>query len=254
MDIYKRLSEKDENTISGEVRDETNEIASQIRYKSKFLTGIIGGKEVSITKHPYVLAVLINDRLKGAAVLLNKNWALTTAFNVLNNNAFSGGKTTTSKKIVRHPEYVGLWNDDLALIKLATPAIFSESVKSISIAESLPNEGTNAVVIGWGGKDYSFSTNGTLREAVVPVNHYETCKYKYQDIPEFTRTSFCTAIDDVGPCTHDLGDPLVFNKTVIGIFSGTFDCGSTKRPAVYADVTKYNEWINSVIKLKTNKL
>ncbi|XP_075223858.1 trypsin-like [Lycorma delicatula] len=218
------------------------------------------------------LSVLINDVLKGAATLLNQNWAITAAVNVFiifftvflylntsttsdqvtirsaSNNAFSGGNTTTLKEIVFHPNYGGLWKDDLALIKLATPANFSEGVKSISIAKSLPKQGTNAVVVGWGPKSYFSTTDGILREAVVPVMNYETCKQKYYPIFLFTDTSFCTAKDNVGPCPHDFGDPLVYKNKVIGIFSGSFDCGSTTYPAVYADVTQYNKWINKVIK------
>lgn len=64
--------------------------------------------------------------------------------------AYKGGKTYKVKDYHIYPNYNREWIYDVALIKLSKSLKFSKKVKPISLASSLPKNGTDAIVSGWG--------------------------------------------------------------------------------------------------------
>lgn len=46
-------------------------------------------------------------------------------------------------------------------------------------------------------------------------------------------------------CDEDLGHPLVYNKTLVGVLASAAGCNGS--PPVYTRVSEYQAWINKII-------
>lgn len=65
----------------------------------------------------------------------------------------SGGTVHTISQLVLHPQYDDpTLNNDVAVVRLSTPAVYSSTVQPISIAGTNYNvpDGTPVVTAGWG--------------------------------------------------------------------------------------------------------
>ncbi|XP_075222840.1 chymotrypsin-2-like [Lycorma delicatula] len=225
-----------------------------------YITGVYGGKNVTIDKAKYIGFMFSEGDSVGAVVILNKNWLLTVAFNLFGfqddqtyfivgrNNLKESGIKVYPKNFFTHPNYTGSWDYDIALIKLKESLKFSRKIKSISISSKLPSVGSETIFSGYG---YTNGTSGGyLQQARVPYLDYKGClpHYNSSSNAHFTKYSFCTLKDGVGPCLNDWGGPLVYKNKLIGIFAGSYGCASTTYPPVYTDVTQFKNWISKTIK------
>ncbi|XP_075222839.1 chymotrypsin-2-like [Lycorma delicatula] len=223
-----------------------------------YITGVYGGKNVTIDKVKYIGFMFSEDSSVGAVVILNKNWLLTVAYNLLGfqerdtyfivgSNTFNeSGIKVYPKKFFIHANYTGNWDYDIGLIKLKESLKFSVKIKSISISSKLPSVGSETIFSGYG---YTNGTKGGyLQQAGVPYLDYKGCLAHYSYTPDFTKYSFCTLKNGVGPCVYDWGGPLVYKNKLIGIFAGSIGCASTTYPPVYTDVTQFKNWISKTIK------
>ncbi|XP_075221423.1 chymotrypsin-1-like [Lycorma delicatula] len=278
---YVSAAQRKESTKSEEQFPQNiqyNKLEARLNYGEQrhFLSGIIGGKRVSIKSYPYAASVIIRSNHAGTAVVLNKNWVLTSAWVVLyedvsqvfvrggSNLVMANGQTSWVEKVIIHPNYTTTYAADIALIKLKKPFKFNKSLKAIKIYnQDLPGVNETAVVTGFGYSEskeisaalqenaYKFRHDGWLRAAYLKVIPYEKCKtdYYYQPNTTFSDLNFCTtATTTVGPCDYDYGAPLAYKKYLIGVFSGTPACANPTYPPVYTDIKKFKDWIKETIK------
>lgn len=99
--------------------------------------------------------------------------------------------------IIAHPHYnARLYSNDIAIIKLANPAEFTDYVRPICLWGDSPDFNTvvnkEGVVVGW-GFDETGKVTEALTQARMPVVSKDTCIYSF---PEFyskftTQKTYC---------------------------------------------------------------
>ncbi|XP_004600926.2 chymotrypsinogen 2-like [Sorex araneus] len=143
-------------------------------------------------------------------------------------------------------------NYDIALLKLATPARFSETVSAVCLpseADSFP-AGSVCATSGWGKTKYNnANTPDRLQQASLPLlANYECKKFWGNTI---TDLMVCAGASGVSSCMGDYGGPLVCQKdgawTLVGIVSFFSGVCSTSMPGVYSRVTELMPWVRQIL-------
>ncbi|KAF5922320.1 chymotrypsinogen B-like [Diceros bicornis minor] len=156
-------------------------------------------------------------------------------------------------EVFEHP----LWDqytvrNDIALLKLATPARLSETVSPVCLPRanaSFP-VGSRCATTGWGKTRYNANkTPDRLQQAVLPLLSNAECK-KYWGT-KIANVMICAGASGVASCMGDSGGPLVCQKdgawTLVGIVSwGSGRCLPFS-PGVYARVTEFIPWVREVM-------
>ncbi|XP_044616908.2 chymotrypsinogen 2-like [Equus asinus] len=159
-------------------------------------------------------------------------------------------------KVFEHP----LWDryavrNDIALLKLATPARLSKTVSPVCLPSanaSFP-AGSLCATTGWGKTRHNASkTPDKLQQAVLPLLSNTDCK-KYWG-SKIANSMVCAGASGVSSCMGDSGGPLVCQKdgtwTLVGIVSwGSSRCLPSS-PGVYARVTEFIPWVQEVLETK----
>ncbi|XP_057170195.1 chymotrypsinogen B-like [Ursus arctos] len=157
------------------------------------------------------------------------------------------------EEVFEHP----LWDraadtNDIALLKLATPALLSTTVSPVCLPSgnaSFP-AGSICATTGWGRTQYnSHKTPDKLQQAALPLLSNAECKQFWGS--KITDVMVCAGANGVSSCMGDSGGPLVCQKdgawTLVGIVSwGSSQCNPFS-PGVYARVTKFIPWLLEVL-------
>lgn len=106
--------------------------------------------------------------------------------------------------------------------------------------------GTPAVVSGWGRLSSGGDFPKQLQQVEVYTRDWDTCNSQYDS--RLTSNMLCAGSTAGGSdaCQSDSGGPLAAYGTLIGVVSFGLGCGDQGYPGIYADVTKYRPWINSI--------
>merc|ERR1712121_387751 len=159
----------------------------------------------------------------------------------------------TPAKVFTHPAWnPRTINNDIALIKLSTPARLGTNVSPVCLAEATDNyaPGMTCVTSGWGLTRYNApNTPNKLQQAALPLMSNEQCKKTWGS--NISDVMICAGADGATSCMGDSGGPLVCEKdnawTLVGIVSwGSSRC-STSTPAVYARVTELRGWVDQIL-------
>ncbi|KAK2913887.1 hypothetical protein Q8A67_002286 [Cirrhinus molitorella] len=162
-------------------------------------------------------------------------------------------QTINVGKTFKHPNYNSFTiNNDILLVKLATPAQLSAHVSPVCLAEttdSFPG-GMKCVTSGWGLTRYNAAdTPPLLQQAALPLLTNDECKTHWGS--NITDIMICAGASGVSSCMGDSGGPLVCEKngawTLVGIVSWGSSVCSTSTPAVYARVTELRAWVDQTI-------
>jgi len=166
-------------------------------------------------------------------------------------------------KIAKHPGWTYptkadssiSMDNDIAILKLATPISFSETVQPICLPSSTsdkPADEAFGIISGWG--DLYFQHNqgsDELRQVVVPVVNSDTCSQRYGGLD--AATSLCVGYNEggKGSCQGDSGGPLFFKRAqgyvLHGVVSRAVGCATSGFPTVFTRVSNYLDWINGKI-------
>ncbi|KAM6223166.1 chymotrypsinogen 2-like [Rhynchocyon petersi] len=156
-------------------------------------------------------------------------------------------------QVFKNPKYNAFTtNNDITLLKLATPASFSDTVSAVC----LPNEdddfpaGSLCATTGWGLTKYNNAhTPDRLQQAALPLLSNANCKTYWGT--KITDMMVCAGASGVSSCMGDSGGPLVCQKdgawTLVGIVSWGSGTCSTSRPGVYARVTGLLPWVHETL-------
>ncbi|XP_039112368.1 chymotrypsinogen B [Hyaena hyaena] len=156
-------------------------------------------------------------------------------------------------KVFKNPKFnMFTINNDITLLKLATPARFSRTVSAVC----LPSEsdsflpGTLCATTGWGlTKHTNAQTPDRLQQAALPLLSNTDCKKFWGS--KITDLMVCAGASGVSSCMGDSGGPLVCQKdgawTLVGIVSWGSSTCSTSMPGVYARVTKLMPWVQKIL-------
>eukprot|EP00727_Mastigamoeba_balamuthi_P003644 m51a1_g13277 putative serine protease 56 (603) ;mRNA; r:67-4095 len=166
----------------------------------------------------------------------------------------SAAKTSRAARIFVHPECdVEVMQNDLALVKLATPI---DGVPLSRIAPSDyadPRAGTKVWAIGWGTLYSGGHESAFLREVKLPVVGRGQCRALY-NTTTILDSALCAAYSEGGRDTWqgDSGGPLVHvgedgSAVQVGLTSWGYGCAWQGRPGVYTRISEFRGWIDSTM-------
>ncbi|KAK3597930.1 hypothetical protein CHS0354_042273 [Potamilus streckersoni] len=144
------------------------------------------------------------------------------------------------------------YSNDIAMLKLKERVPTDQYVRPVCIPDKTDNfDGMVCTISGWGAAFSGGSGTHNLYKANVPLLSNDVCTYLMdRPIPE---TEVCAGLKQGGvdTCQGDSGGPLVCFKDgvwkVTGIVSWGYACADAYQPGVYTRVTKYVDWIHSVL-------
>ncbi|XP_055477605.1 chymotrypsinogen B2 [Psammomys obesus] len=156
-------------------------------------------------------------------------------------------------KVFKNPKFnMFTVRNDITLLKLATPAQFSETVSAVCLPSANDDfpAGTLCATTGWGKTKYNAAkTPDKLQQAALPIVSTAECKQFWGS--KITDVMICAGASGVSSCMGDSGGPLVCQKdgawTLAGIVSWGSGVCSTSTPAVYARVTALIPWVQKIL-------
>ena len=236
---------------------------------------VIGGAPISVSAVPWQVAV-VTQTSRGTSLcggsLLSDRFVLTAAHCVANTSAaavtVSAATTVLNQPVIRRSVInIALapgWEPrtlrgDLAVLQLSEAVPLGPNAQAVALPTSQdpqtwPAAGTPAFVSGWGAQSIDGPSENQLRGAAVPIVtgplDPRCGSYPFSlDV----RSQLCAGFLQGGAdaCPGDSGGGLVVNAagvpTIAGVVSAGFDCGQPGFPGIYARVTTYVSWIQSVM-------
>lgn len=234
---------------------------------------MVGGEVGKKGESPWqVLLLNARGRFHCGGVLIDESWVLTAAHCLENNLRFrvrlgdyerirDEGTEVTLRvtKTFKHPDYESRTvNNDIALLRLETPAPFSEYIVPVCLPSRemaervLHLNGTVTVVTGWGKEDLDSSRySSALNVIKVPLVSHSICAR--QMFPHnISDNVLCAGIlgQRKDACEGDSGGPMVtlYRDTwfLVGLVSWGDGCGKEDKLGIYTKVSNYNDWISKV--------
>ncbi|CAG9770112.1 unnamed protein product [Ceutorhynchus assimilis] len=231
------------------------------------LVRIVGGQQASPNQFPYQVALYIKYKMTEifcGGSLVSANYVLTAAhcaegaisidiilgaYNVSDTSENTQQhQTSTTYKV--HPEWdSSALINDLALIKLSTPAKINSSVQIIALPKGNDSyAGSTGVITGWGKTtDAQNTVTDILRYATNNIYSNSECKSVDSDYSGIIKnTHLCLSGEgQTSICKGDSGGPLVSGSTQIGISSFSYKSCEASKPSVFTRISEFKEWIKN---------
>ena len=171
------------------------------------------------------------------------------------------GTTIAASEVVVNQGFdYATYSNDIALLRLEQPVVFSDTVLPIALADSsnsaLYSAGTPSLVSGWGSRQYDAPDfPDELYKVTVPVVDRATCDQNYQDNASYPpgsidETMVCAGLPEGGKdsCYGDDGGPMAAQTAdgrwvQIGIVSWGQGCAAPGLPGVYSNVAALLPWV-----------
>ncbi|KAL6257050.1 hypothetical protein P5V15_011985 [Pogonomyrmex californicus] len=140
------------------------------------------------------------------------------------------------------------WMNDIALLKVKTPFVRSNTVGYVPLPPKdhvvKPND--IAVVSGWGRLWQGGPTTTKLQRVNIIIADQNYCRYVYEKMGYNVHPTQVCAYDPSimkGSCHGDSGGPLTVGGKLVGLVSWANGCASTSYPTVYTRVLSFLDWI-----------
>lgn len=165
------------------------------------------------------------------------------------------GEVVPAAQVVRHPDYGAQLRNDVALVRLARPAVKGVPIRVadpfLPTDRALWEPGLELRVLGWGGRFYpgvsGVNTTDVLQEVDVPRVADEDCAAAYppgHPVGAFDPAHQLCAGNVQGTedsCGGDSGGPLLAPRpdggdVLVGVVSKGTACGLPAQPGIYARV------------------
>ncbi|XP_057271920.1 trypsin I-P1-like [Pezoporus wallicus] len=220
---------------------------------------IVGGYTCAANSVPFQVSLNSGYHFCGGS-LINSQWVVTAAHCYKYSMQVQLGKhnlalkestqqVIRASKIIRHSGFNSdTLDNDIMLIKLATPAQLNSAVQTVSLPTSCVTAGTTCIISGWGNTRSSGSSYpDTLQCLKAPVLSSSACSNAYPG--EITNNMICVGFLEGGKdsCQGDSGGPVVCNGQLQGIVSWGLGCAQKGYPGVYTKVCNYVSWIKATI-------
>ena len=172
----------------------------------------------------------------------------------------AGGQEIQVAEIIQHPDYdPTTYDNDIALLRLESPATLNDRVQTIDIATTGHAgkfaAGVLATVTGWGDIDPSSAAvyPDSLYQVQVPIVEQATCVANYAvNNSVVTDNMLCAGVPEGGidSCQGDSGGPLVArngsNWLLAGVVSWGNGCALPNFPGVYARVASFTDYVHDM--------
>ena len=229
--------------------------------KSQPTGRIVGGSDATDGQFPHQISLRRNGSHTCGGSIISRNYILTAAhcvgaedengfYHVYEPELFTiragstnrliGGVLKQVVEITVHENY-GNFINDVALLKLDSPLVFSQNIKAIPLATSDASVGSSVIISGWG----RLKTNGDI-PIKLQWNTLETIsKLKcFTSILMSSDALICLAhTEGNGACNGDSGGPATLNGELIGVAGFVVGGCGTKNPDGYAKVPYHIDWI-----------
>jgi len=234
---------------------------------------IVGGVEAAPGEIPWQVLVRPAGYLCGGS-LVDASYVITAAHCVVNDagapispsqitivageytrGASEGDEQTRSvSALYVHPSYdADTFDNDIALLRLASPVTLNARVATIALARdaALGDAGMTALVSGWGTTSSGGSTASTLRKVTMPIVSNATCAGSYGS--SITANMLCAglAAGGVDSCQGDSGGPLAVQRNgswyLAGVVSWGNECAAPAYYGVYTRVSRFISWLDGYL-------
>ncbi|XP_019208010.1 serine protease 48 [Oreochromis niloticus] len=150
--------------------------------------------------------------------------------------------------------YYWPYNNDICLLKLASPVNFTDYIQPICLASgnSTFYNGTSSWVTGF-GYDIYYQFPNILQEVNVPILGNNECRCNLGDYsywpPHITENFTCTGprFGWKGPCHGDRGEPLMMKAGSVWVQIGITSYSACWGPSIYTRVSQYQKWISDTV-------
>ncbi|XP_077063982.1 chymotrypsin-like protease CTRL-1 isoform X2 [Siphateles boraxobius] len=197
--------------------------------------------------------------------LINQNWVLTAAHcgvvvgyhRVILGEHDRGSNVEPIQvklvsKVIKHPLYSSSTiNNDIALLKLASPVVYTPRISPVCLAPSTINilPGTRCFTTGWGATETTLSPL-ILQQTGLPIMSPAVCRQIWGQ-SKITDAMICAGASGSSSCMGDSGGPLVCERsgvwTLVGSVSWGLSTCDTRFPGVYARISQQRSWIDRTI-------
>ncbi|XP_023295410.2 trypsin alpha-4-like [Lucilia cuprina] len=221
---------------------------------------IVGGVATSISSFPWQISLQRSGSHSCGGSIYNNQIIVTAAhclqsvsptiLKVRAGSSFwnSGGVLVNVAAFKNHEGYNPVSKvNDIAVIRLSSPLIFSSTIKPIALTTKSPANGAAASVSGWGTTaSGSASLPTQLRYIDVKIVSRTQCASSNYSYGSMIKSSMiCAYTVGKDSCQGDSGGPLVSGGQLVGVVSWGYGCAFPNYPGVYADVAALHSWIVS---------
>jgi len=228
---------------------------------------VISGDDAVPNSWPWQVRLFKNKRGICGGTLVHPRWVITAA-HCISRGTFTirvGDHDLLKKegteseykisKVIVHPGWDRRsLNNDIAMLKVSRPVIFTREVSSACLPETDVKPGAECYITGWGKIQHPGRGHNILQQAMLPVVDSKTCEKKNKQILGRPVTPQMICAGDGGKtkksgCHGDSGGPFVCRQNgkweLHGAVShGSPRCESTETYTVFSRITAFRTWID----------
>uniref|UniRef100_A0A1B6E420 Peptidase S1 domain-containing protein n=1 Tax=Clastoptera arizonana TaxID=38151 RepID=A0A1B6E420_9HEMI len=213
------------------------------------------GHETTILKHPYQCALFISRRFAGSCTIISEDFALATSVYLFGvfpfdvtlkigaTNVNKDGTLVYINDFYTHPDYEYTADNDIVLLQFDRKISFSKTIQPIGLALTSPPPGESVSLSGWG--EGIANNSWALHETELKIIDQDVCNATTNG--EATEKIICAGSDRVFVCDHDIGDPIVYNNTLVGMYVGGYSVCRNDN-IIYTRISSYHEYLKNLIK------
>ncbi|XP_004520095.1 serine protease SP24D [Ceratitis capitata] len=222
---------------------------------------VVGGVDATIGQFPHQVSLQREDgsHTCGGSII-SENYILTAAHCVVVGNGIEpypakfyqvrvgsiqrtvGGQLLKLKRIIVNKTY-GNFLNDVALLELEQPLVFTSNIQAIELADEEVASGEDVIISGWGRLSTYGPIPHRLQWNTLKALNVEECETAIEMGHDCL---ICLAHqEEHGTCFGDSGGPAIYNGKLVGVAGFVVNgCGSAN-PDGYAKVFYHRDWIKA---------
>ncbi|XP_017869914.1 PREDICTED: serine protease SP24D-like [Drosophila arizonae] len=224
---------------------------------------VVGGQDAAKGQFPYQVSLRLRGSHNCGGSIISRNYVLTATHCVVyldsngeqqvypasqitvrvgTNDRFSGGALHHIAQIIVHENY-GDFLNDVALLRVESPFIYSENVQPIPLASKDTPGGVDVVISGWGRLWHQGDLPRYLQWNTLRTLTVDECE---KSIAWGVPAGLCLIHEaNNGACNGDSGGPAIYNGEVVGVAGFVVGgCGNIYADG-YARVYYHVDWIKN---------